>query len=105
MANTRTHFYCWAFCLSFACMLTWFVPVQTLFAVPIPRAADGDPPAMTRYQVPEATRWVRQYETVFGSYTQGQELGLQSATAWDGSSIHLLVTVAVSGSQITRLIE
>ena len=39
MAHTRTHSYCWAFCLSFACMLTWFVPVEALFSAPAPRPA------------------------------------------------------------------
>ena len=92
MIRTRRQSFTWPFCLSMACILSWFIPVEALFAVPIPHATDGEPPAMTRYQVPEPTRWIRQYERVFGAYEDGQPFDMPSASAWDGASIHLLVT-------------
>ena len=89
MTRTRRQSFAWPFCLSMACILSWFIPVEALFGLPAP--PNGDPPTFVKAPDPDLTPWIQDYETVFGTYTDGQDVFMHSAAPWDGSSIHLLV--------------
>ena len=95
MAHTRTHSYCWAFCLSFACMFTWFVPVEALFSAPAPRPADDGGSSFSseldQRSVPK--QLVRDHQTVFGDSILEGAWAKKSGSAWDGLEPHHFVSL------------
>lgn len=95
MAHTRTHSYCWAFCLSFACMFTWFVPVEALFSAPAPRPADDGVSEVSSEvnQRPVPKHLVRDHQTVFGESILDGAWAKKSGSAWDGLAPHIFVSL------------
>ena len=93
MLHTRHPSYAWPFCLSIICILSWFIPMPAIAAAPVPSSAtDGDPPSLVQAEHELPIRWVRDYETVFGSAGEDAVLGLAVAGDWDGASPTLMVT-------------
>ena len=92
MTSSKRQSFTWPFCLSFACILTWFIPMQALFAVPT--SSDDGPNSFVQQESAVNSRWSRQFETVFGSNSGGTSFGMPSASSWADSTPHLLVTDA-----------
>lgn len=97
MTATRSNSFCWAFCLSFACILVWFVPIEALFAAPMPRATDGGDDedwSLVDAYVPQVPKKLRmEYRTVFGESFLSGPWAKKSALAWDGLSPHPLLSL------------
>ena len=92
MTSSKRQSFTWPFCLSFACILTWFIPMQALFAVAM--SSDDGPNSFVQQDSAVNSRWSRQFETVFGPNSGENSLAMQSASSWSGSAPHLLVTDA-----------
>ena len=95
MTRTPPHSFCWAFCLSFACMFSWFVPVEALFAAPVPLTSDGDGPVLAVQQdhaaIPKQLR--RDHLMVFGESVEAGPWAKKSAAEWDGLAPHIFVSL------------
>lgn len=90
MIHTKRQSFAWPFCLSFACILSWFIPTEALFGVPL--SADDGPVSLAQHEPAVNGRWLRQFETVFGSNSGNTNFAMPSASSWSDSRPHLLVT-------------
>ena len=58
MIHTKRQSFAWPFCLSFACILSWFIPTEALFGVPL--SADDGPVSLAQHEPAVNGRWLRQ---------------------------------------------
>jgi hypothetical protein len=95
MITTRSHSFCWGFCLSFACLLVWFVPLEALFAGPMPSPSyEEEEQSLVAQVAPQVPKNLRvDYRTVFGGSLMSGPWAKKSAMGWDGLSPHPLVSL------------
>ena len=95
MTRSPSHSFCWAFCLSFACLFTWFIPVEALFSAPLPRPTDDGGTEFSasadHLQIPK--QLVKDHEAVFGDSILEGPWARKSGSAWDGLAPHLFVSL------------
>ena len=83
MITTRSHSFCWGFCLSFACLLVWFVPLQALFAGPMPSPSyEEEEQSLVAQSAPQLPSAEQDGTDDVGAYQPINGLRLISTIGW-----------------------